>query len=239
MEEFPRQTSFAEVAFAEAAARRVRVNCIIKPVHEDDPRQLASRFLAQPTPERLILAAATKPNGQKVFLPTGWKLGLGFAVGNLFMQAQATVLGQILFSARPGRRIDAIEIGKPDKVVSITRRREIRYEVEDPHLTCATVWCEAALFETGPGVGRQGRVVNWSDTGLGICVPAEIPFPADTPVILRVQNLREKTCRYFRAHFRHCTHDYHQGWLAGFADVAEIAPGECFPLIERLADGTG
>ncbi len=238
MEENPRQTSFAEVAFAEAAARRVRVNCIIKPVHEDDPRQLASRFLAQPVPDRLILEAATKPNGLKVFLPAGWNLGLGFAVGNLFMQAQATVLGQVLFPTRPGRRIDAIEVTRPDKVVSITRRREIRYEVEDPHLTCATVWCEDDLSEADSAVGREGRVVNWSDTGLGVCVPAEIRFPCDTPVILRVENLREQTRRYFRARFRHCTHDYQQGWLAGFAGVTEIAPGECFPLIERLADGT-
>ncbi|MFW5839081.1 MAG: hypothetical protein ACOCZE_00730 [Planctomycetota bacterium] len=235
MDEHARTTRFSDVAFNEAAARHVRVNLLIKPVYPGDPRQLSSRFLGWAGSQKLVLEAATKQNGQKVFLPTGWNLGLGFAVGNLFMQAQSAVCGQTLHLVRPGRRIDAILIAKPDKVVSIARRKEIRYEVETPHLTTASIWQERELMESEQLTCRDGRVINWSASGLGIRLAAPLPFSPDTPVILRIEGLQDRTCRFYRGLFRHCSQLEPQFWVAGFGDVEEIIPGQCYPLIERLS----
>ena len=230
-----RQTSFAEVAFHEAAARKVRLNLLIKPVREDDQRQLASRFLAMADRSHAVLATPTKPNGDKVFLPLGWQLGMGFAVGNLFIQARASVEAHTQHPVYPGRKVDALVIRCPQKVTSITRRQEVRYDVDDPHLTSASVWLEQELLEGLHEIHREGRVLNWSESGFGIHLPAPVPFEPGAAVVLRVEGLRGTGCTFYRGAFRHCSAHHGGGFLIGFGEVSEITPGQCYPIMETLS----
>jgi hypothetical protein len=230
-------TRFEEVVFHEAAARRVRVNLLVKPVRPDDDRRLTSRVLGLSDKGELILAAPTKPCGEKIFLPAGWGLGLGLAVGNLFVQARSEVLGHCQYRLRPPRRVDAILAETPEKVVSVTRRQEVRYDVDPSQYASAAVWLEQELLTGETQRMREGRVDNWSESGFGVKLPGPLPFEKGRRVVLRIEGLRGRTCQFYTGVLRHCT-AVEGGWhLAGFGEIELLRPGQGFPLIRAITLG--
>jgi hypothetical protein len=230
-------TQFEQVVFHEAAARRVRVNLLVKPVRPDDDKRLSSRVLGLDRQNRLILAVPTKPCGKKIFLPIGWGLGLGLAVGNLFVQSRSEVLGHCQYLLHPPRRVDALQAQMPDKVVSVTRRQEVRYDVDPARLASAAVWLEQELLEQGAYRMREGRVDNWSESGFGVRLPAALPFESGSRVVLRIEGLRGRTCQFYTAQLRHCTPVASGEYLAGFGEVQPLNPGQGYPLIRAIAAG--
>jgi len=227
--------SFEQVAFNEAAARRVRVSLMLRPVHAGDPGQLSSRFLGTASAWQIVLATPTGPGGRKVFLPDGWSVGMGFAVGNLFIQAHSTVEGHCQYSVHSTRRVDGLVVRRPERVTSVIRRRETRHEPPAGEFVTATVWPERGLLADEEPPRREGRLVNWSDSGLGIRLPSPLPLSPGEPVVVRIDGLGADPRRFCTGIFKHCTPIHEGGHLAGVGEVTELDPGQAVGIVEALA----
>lgn len=228
------QLTFEQVVFHEAAARRVRINLLVKPVRPQDDQRLTSRILGISREGHLVLAAPTKPDGHKAFLPPEWGLGLGLAVGKLFVQARSRVIEHCQWRLATPRRVDALLAQMPEKVVSVARRQEVRYEVDPAQYASAAIWLEEELLADKSHRMREGRVANWSKSGLGVRLAAALPFEPGQRVVLRIEGLRGRTCQFYTATLRHCTKQGQGEYLAGFGDVETLGPGQGYPLIHAI-----
>jgi hypothetical protein len=226
--------TFEQVVFHEAAARRVRINLLVKPVRPDDEQRLTSRILGISGAGHLVLATPTKSSAQKTFLPLDWGLGLGLAVGKLFVQARSRVLEHCQWRISAPRRVDALLAEMPEKVVSVARRQEVRYEVDPAQYASAAIWLEAELLARKSHRMREGRVANWSNSGLGVRLAAALPFQPGQRVVLRIEGLRGRTCQFYTATLRHCTGQGEAEYLAGFGEVETLGPGQGYPLIHAI-----
>jgi hypothetical protein len=225
--------SFAEASLREAVARQVRVELVLKPVRPGDDARLASRFLAFGSEDRIILEVP-RARGRPVFVPAGWQACLAFAVGPYFLQAQTTVLGVCPYSLHETRRRDALLVARPARLASVDRRRSPRRDLAPGRYVFASLW-PADRLAGGAAPAHSGRVVNESPGGLGIRLEAPLPCEVCAEVILRLEQGQADQFPIFRAVLRHHARDPEGFWLAGFGEVAELAPGEASSLIEAIA----
>jgi len=224
---------FSATSFVEAVARRARVDLVLKPVTPSSERRLISRFLGLHGGDGLVLAVP-QAKGRKVFVPTGWDLGMLFPVGGFALQARTTVLGHCQFRLRPSRRVDAIIIQRPSEILAINRRKHPRHDVDLSRPVRASLWVADRLAGGQASPTQVGQLRNWSEGGLGIEFPAELACDAGTETILRLEEPGSDQCRILRGVLAHCTQMSVSRWLAGFANVAELCPGEASRMIRSL-----
>lgn len=226
-------TSFAATTIADAVARHLRVDLVLKPVTAETPPRLISRFLAIQDDDTVVLEMPHDANRHRVFVPVGWQLGMSFELGDLWVQAVSTVCGHDLFPLHPTRRIDALLVVRPNTIASCNRRRSPRLPVNDQAPVAAMFWPENADITVA--AGAAGRVRNWSDNGLAVELPANPRIQAGADVVVRLEASGARECLILRGRFKHCTRQDDGTWLAGMGDLAEIQPGESPKLMEYLS----
>lgn len=232
-----RVRSFAEVTFAEAAARRARVDLVLKPVVAGGDQRLISRFLGTQGPDRLVLAVPRTPKDEKVFVPIGWELGMAFDLAGLWLQARTTVCEHCMFPTFSTKREDGVVVEQPAKILSANRRIQTRHKVDASKPFTATVW-SAARIDTGDFTPIQiGYLVDWSDQGLGVRFPHPLAIEAGTRAVIRLERAKTNECLILWAVLRHCTADTNGFYTAGFGEVVNMGPGEAVGLIRFLATG--
>ncbi len=227
--------SFAHMSVLEAAARRLRVDLVLKRVTPGTDTRLRSRFLGIRNPDRLVLAVPETRRGKKVFVPKGWDLGIGFELADQWLQARTTVVGHCLYPVHATRRVDGLMVQQPDEILSRSPRRKPRYEVDPSRLVTATIWPVECLKSTDFATQTVGRVLNWSETGLGVKLSASLPFQAGAEVLVRLETENNEETPIYRGVLKHCTAHEAGAWLAGIGDVTHVQPGEALTLAEFLA----
>ena len=139
--------TFTETAIQEAAARRTRVDLVIAPVTPHTPSRLISRFLGMDEAGDMVLAVPEARPGDKVFLPAGWQVGLAFELADLWMQSRTTVVGHCQFAIHATRRIDALAVAPPARILSCNERRKPRHHADPLKPVQATVSSSSQPFE--------------------------------------------------------------------------------------------
>jgi len=225
-----------EDALSEAVARRVRVDLVVDRITPGMERRLVSRFLGFRGPAQLVLDVP-RWGQRKVHVPEGCRMGLAFPVGASIVQARTVAVDHVQYPLYPTRRVDALVVERPQQIASVNRRRSARHEVPPERTITVALWPAEELTGGSSVHPRIGRVKNYSEGGLGILFPAFLPLAVDTAVVLRLEETGMDECRICRARFRHSTWLGEGEWLAGFADVEEVAPGQAAALMKNLADG--
>jgi len=228
-------TSFAHMSVLEAAARRLRVDLVLKPVTPGTDTRLRSRFLGIRNPDRLVLAVPQTRRGKKVFVPNGWDLGIGFELEDQWLQARTTVVGHCLYPVHATRRVDGLMVQRPDEILSRSPRRKPRCEVDPSRLVTATLWAVECLESTNFATQAVGRILNWSETGLGVRLSARPPLRAGMEVLVRLETEDTEETPIYRGVLKHCTAHETGTWLAGIGEVTHVQPGEALTLAEFLA----
>ena len=236
----PGPRSFTEVTFVEAAARRARVDLVIKPVTPGGDKRLTSRFLGLAGPERLALDPPKTVKGKKVFIPVDWLVGMSFELADIWFQATATVLEHYMFQQFTTRRVDALIVKQPTKVISSPNRRETpRRQVDPAKPFLATVWVAEDMADTKHKSLVVGRLCDWTGDGLGVRLAKPLALDVGVRVIVRLDRAVTGECIFLWGTFRHCTSAGDGTWLAGFAEVTNVGPGEAVGLMEFLAASPG
>lgn len=230
----PHVRSFAEASFLEAVARRVRVDLVLKPVSLGGQKRLITRFLGLQGIDRLILDVPSG-NGRKVFVPSGWRVGMAFSMGPYFLQAPTTVIETCQYPLYKNRRVDALIVERPVHIVASNRREHPRHQIDPKVYIFVSLWPARSLAAGEPVPPRTGRLLNRSEGGFGIRLEAPLGCDAGTEMILRLEQGRADEFPVFRAILKHHTQDADGLWLAGFGDVTELEPGQAAALIEAIA----
>lgn len=217
----------------EAVARRIRVYLISKSVTPETDGRLRSRFLGAVCPDRLILDIPVSGN-RKVCVPVGWELGMTFSMGQFLLQAKTTVLDHCQFQLYPTRRVDGLVVHRPTKILSLNRRSQPRHEIDPSEYIMVSLWPAESLAHGDRSVVRSGQLINWSVSGLGIKLAANLPCNPGTKMIIRMEKADGDEWPIFQAIFRHCTQHGDEEWLAGFGDVSRVGPGQSTSTIESL-----
>jgi len=227
----PAETSFARSAFDDAVARRVRVDLVLKPVTAESDSRLISRFLGTHESDLIALETPHDASGRKVFVPVGWQLGLSFELGNLWLQATGVVKGHDQFPLLPTRRVDVILIARPSEMTSCNRRQSPRYPINPSSPVTATLW----PGNQDPAAKTMGRVLNWSEGGLALQLPAAPKIHAGEEVVLRLEALNAREALILRGHLKHYTCQGDGAYLAGIGDLVEVEPGQSPGLMRFLS----
>ncbi len=237
-----RSTSFTEVALVEAVARMASVYLALRPVPPSRHRRLTSRLLAFDVYGDLVLAVPAAGE-EKVFIPEGWDVGLFFSVGEFMLQALTQVAGHSFHRVDANRRVDALIVRRPERLVSINQRSEVRQEVSQ--YVPVTLWPTEPSGEgsvcSGPpllGPPCSGLLTNRSHNGLGTLLQSELPFRPGTNVLVRLEDPAATTAELFRAILKHCTPQIGGGYLAGLGDLTELGPGQAVELVRTLTGET-
>ena len=218
--------SFVEVTFIEAAARRIRADLVMEPIVPGGERRLISRLIGVENPDRLVLTPPVTARGEKVFVPTGWELGISFDLANVWFQATTKVIEHCMFYQAPTRRIDALAVRMPEKLLEPepppgpppSRRPRPAHVRDDlvgrPHRRRER---RAPRHGQAPGlVGhRPGRSAE---------PPIDLPTGSETVICLNAHETGES--QFVRATLRHCTPLGDGAWVAGFGDIAALRPAK-------------
>jgi len=229
--------SFSQVTLVEAVARLVKVQLVPGPVAPGKESRLASRFLGRRKSGELLLAAPQGKRG-KVFLSPGSRIGMVFAVAGQTYQAQSVVVDHCLFQPNPARRVDAVVIKRPEKVTCLNQRSQPRWEADVEHAPFASLWPAGSISEDATPAPRVGRLANWSSEGMGLLFDQPLHLEDGAEVIIRLEGRTMPEHPVYRAALRHCTPRSEGGFLAGFAEVTELGPGQAVPIMESLATTT-
>ena len=225
-------TSFAHASLLEAVARRTRVDLVIGPATRGGASRLISRFLLQDG-DRLVLEVP-EANGKKVYVSAGSRMGMAFTVGSFFLQAPTIAAGICQYPLSGTRRVEVLLAEMPARIVTANRRQSPRYQI-DPHVfVFVSAWPACGADAGAPASVRTGRVLNFSQTGLGIRLDSPLACDVGTELVVRLEQARAKEYPIYRAVLRHQTRDPEGFWLAGLSDVAPLEPGAS-PLIETIA----
>ena len=228
--------SFSEVTFIEAAARRLPAVLVISPVRPGGERRLMSRFLGMAGAGRLALAPPENAKGEKVFLPMGWQVGLSFELGDIWFQATTTVLEHSMFAQFPTKRVDAVVVAQPRKVLSTNRRQAPRHRADPAKPFSATIWPGAYAGNDQLQPLQAGKLYDWSREGLGVVLARPLELESGERAVIRMERARTDECIVVWATLRHCnTLEDTDQWLAGFCDVAPVGPGEAVELMAFMA----
>jgi len=226
--------TFAATAIQEAVARRARVDLVIDPVTPHTPRRLISRLLGVDQAGDLALVVPTAAPGDKVFLPAGWQVGLAFELADLWMQSRTTVVGHSQFPLHPTRRVDALTVASPAKILSCNERRKRRHHA-DPlkpvQATILTVIDPQGHRSSGEPV--VARLRNWSQGGLGLEFTGPHTLAVNCQLIVQVRIPGLVTASRFRGTVRHVTLLGPGAWMVGLGDVEELPTSDA--LLGRCA----
>jgi hypothetical protein len=198
---------------------------------------LSSRFLGIDKGGRLILAVPTTGDttAEKVFLPVGCDVGMIFSVGGLLLQVVTRVLDHCHYRQFRDRRVEALAVQRPSHVTELSHRKNLRWEVDVGEQITASIWPVEGLCSAAPPPPRIGRLVNWSDSGLGVCLAELIPHQLGTAMVIRLERWKPQDSSIHRGVLRHCTPKPDGQFLAGFGNVVELGPGQAVPIMESLA----
>lgn len=227
--------SFADVTFIEAAARRLRVDLVLSSVLPGGESRLISRFLGLESPRRIILAPPETAGGHKVFVPTGWAMGMSFDLANVWFQGTTTVLEHCMFQQSPTRRVDALAVEQPAKLLSANRRGAARHQAGADRTLFATIWSARRITDENLASLAAGRLQDWSETGLGVRLGESLNLATGQDAVICLESPADKESIFLRGVLRHCTPLGDSNWLAGFGDVADLRPGEAISLMSFLA----
>lgn len=230
--------NYADVSIAEAAARRARVDLVLRPVRPSAESWLFSKFLATHGTDGLVLSPPWDRRGNKVILPEGWPLGIAFDLGDNWFQARTKVLQRCFYPLQPTRRVDAVLVQRPREVLCTGRRRRPRQQVAPSRMVLATVWFQDCVEAQDFRVPLVGRLENWSEAGLGVLLDRSPQREVGDRAVIRLEKPRMDECLFLWAVLMHATRLADGAWLAGFGDPADVSPGEATGLMEFLA-GTG
>jgi len=231
--------SFAEVTFIEAAARRLRADLVISPVTPDGQTRLISRFAGVEGPGRVILEPPVTADGGKVFIPDGWELGISFDLANVWFQATTRVLEHCMFYQAPTRRIDALAVKLPAKVLTGNRRAEPRHAPPPGGPTFVTIWPGGRIDDEDAAPLATGRLQDWSASGVGIRLTEPLDLATGAAAVLCLTGPSGGESVFLRGVLRHCTSLGDGTWVAGLGDAAGLRPGEAVSLMSLLAGPAG
>jgi hypothetical protein len=232
----PGPRSFTEVTLVEAAARRARVDLVIKPVTPGGDRRLISRFLGIPGAGRLALAPPQTVRGKKVFLPVDWQVGMSFDLADIWFQATTNVLEYGMFQQYATRRVDALIVKQPTKLISSRNRRQRPREQVDPAKPfLAAIWSAEDVADTKHKPLQVGRLHDWTEGGLGVRLAEPLALGVGERVIVRLDRALTGESVFVWGTFRHCTPTETGIWLAGFGEATNVRPGEAVSLMEFLS----
>ena len=234
-----RSTSFSEVALVEAVARMASVYLALRPVPPSRHRRLTSRLLAFDGCGDLVLDVPAAGE-DKVFIPADWDVGLFFPVGEFMLQALTRVVGHTFHRTCSNRRVDALIVRRPERLISLNQRSEVRQEVSQ--YVPVTIW-PSERSDSDPALGdppllgppRLGLLANRSPNGLGVLLQSDARIEPGTSVLVRLEDPASATADLFRAVLKHCTGQIGGGYLAGLGELAELGPGQAVELIRMLA----
>ncbi len=241
--------SFSQVSFLEAVARRVRVDLVLKPVAPGTDKRLVSQFLGTQEPSGIVLATPrtvvtirrTKGGertrrGEKVFVPVGWDIGMSFELRGLWLQARTTVSGHSLFPLYPTRRVDAILVRQPERVLVSDRRQESRHTVDPTIPVWATLWSAEGLESGDFSSSQAGWLADRSEIGLGIKLSTIPQLTDGENVAIHLEIGRGQECLICRGVIKHITAHSQGSWIVGIGEVTYLEPGgEALRLTEFLA----
>lgn len=226
-------TSFAHVSFLEAVARRSRVDLILRPGDSDNPSRLSSRLLGFQGDD-LLAMEIPKLNDHKVFVSPQEQIGMAFSVGPFFLQATTTVVSACQYPLRADQRVDALLVERPGKIIAADRRERPRNRTTPDVCVMVSLWPSLTLATRQPPMPSWGRLLDYSQNGLGIRLEAPLPYEVGTEMILRFEQDKADEFPISRAILKHQTKE-NGFWVAGFGDVCELAPGEAHMVIEAIA----
>jgi hypothetical protein len=224
--------SFAETTIIEAVARLVRVDLVLEPITAHTDTRLISRFIGL-RDEGIVLAVPHTQKDEKVFVPDGWELGLAFELGPLWLQARTVVLAHCQHMFRSDKRVDALVIQRPDKLVSANRRREKRETAQGDHPVTVTLWPADKALSAG---AIRGRLLDQSETGLGLELAARLKVEEGAEVLVRLHVRNARECPILRGTVRRSRATAEGFWIVGLGDIVEIAPGEATALLGGSQD---
>jgi len=227
--------SFTEVTFIEATARRLPVVLMLDPVVPKGPRRLSSRFLGMEGTGRIALAPPVDIAGGKAFLPVGWNLGMSFELGDTWFQARTTVVGHVMYPQFPTRRVDALVVEQPEKVLSRNRRKAPRHKTDPARPFAATIWSAGRKDGEALAALHAGRLYDWSEFGLGVLLGEPASLDVGEQGVIRLERASTDECTLLRGMLRHCTSVEAGRWLAGFGNVESVPPGEMVDLMAFIA----
>ena len=215
--------TFTETAVREAAARRTRVDLVLDPVTPDTDSRLISRLLGINTDGHLVLDVPKTRQGKKVFVPTGWRLGLAFELADLWMQSRSVVLGHCHFPVLPGRRVDALTVERPEKIISCNERKRPRQSADPLHPASATILATHGRDDERPlSPCHFARLRNWSEEGMGLQIDGPHSLEAGFEVLIHVQVSKLAKGTLFRGTVMHVTMLAPDVSLIGVGDVQEV-----------------
>jgi hypothetical protein len=230
--------SFAEVAFLEAVARRVRVDLVIDPVVPGGERRLISRFLGMAGSGRLALVPPQSARGLKVYIPDNEQVGLSFEIENIWCQARSLVLEHAMFQQSPVLRVDTLIVEQPRQLVSSNRRVAARHKLDPGVLHTATIWSAERITNEKFAPLARGRLSDWSETGLGVRVDGPLTLPIGEKVVILLEPAGTENRIYLQGVLQHCTPVEGGTWQAGVGNVSPLRPGDATGLMEFLAAST-
>ena len=215
--------TFTETAVREAAARRTRVDLVLDPVTPDTDTRLISRLIGIDPDGDLVLDVPKGTGGRKVFIPPGWPLGLAFELADLWMQSRTRVVGHCQFPVRPGRRVDAMTVERPERIVSCNQRKKSRHrsDILDP-VTATILATTAHGHEEPPGRCFSARLKDWSEGGLGLQIDGPHSMETGFVVLVRVRIPYLTKSSLFRGVVKHVTMLAPDVSLIGVGDVQEV-----------------
>ena len=230
--------SFNEVTFSEAIARRVRVDMALPATDggEDDV-QVVSQFLGIDGPGRLAMATPETLIGKKVFVSEGTGVNISFGLEDVCFRADTRVIEHSMFRRTRTRRVDALIVQQPDKLVMTNRRRHPRYRVDQSKVFLVTIWAgeDVSDIDAQPE-GLAGRIQDWSQEGLGIMLEGRPAGEPGKKFILALDFTNRQERLFLWGVLRHCTAVDGGAWRAGFGDVTGVRAGEAVNLMELLAN---
>ena len=219
--------TFTDTALQEAAARRIRVDLVIDPVTPNTPGRLISRLFGIDEAGGLVLDVPQAAPAGRVFLPTGWQVGMAFELADLWMQSRTTVTGHCQFPLHPARRVDALVLAPPTKIISCNERGKQRHVTNPLKPVLATVLTMIDPQGRGPtDVHQVARLRNWSQGGLGLEFAEPHPLEVYCQIVVEVRIVGLVRASQFRGTVKHVTPLSPGVCMVGVGDVEELPTSE-------------
>ena len=216
--------TFTETAVWEAATRRTRVDLVLDPITPRTDSRLISRLLGLDDEGNLVLDVPRTSQDKKVFVPAGWQVGLAFELADLWMQSRSVVVGHCHYHIHSTRRIDALTVERPPRIVSCNRRRNPRQEVEPFRSVSAAILATYGPDGQGPLPSHLvGRLRNWSEDGMGLEFIESHDLVPNCQLVIQVRIPALERASLFRGVVKHVTSLAPGLSLVGIGDIEEVA----------------
>lgn len=212
--------TFTETAVWEAATRRTRVDLVLDPVTPGTDSRLISRLLGLDDEGNIVLDVPKTSRDKKVFIPAGWQIGLAFELADLWMQSRSVVIGHCQYHLHPTRRIDALTVERPERIISCNERRKPRHRTAGA--VSATVLATYGPDGHGPlPSDLVGRLRNWSEDGMGLEFTDAHDLQLNCQLVIQVRIPALERASLFRGMVKHVTELAPGLSLVGIGEVEE------------------